>query len=143
MTTRDQVVAKLEEARSHAAKATLALAEAASFAGQIDPMTCGSLHAYHEAITILFERAEDERHLLDENLAGRRARVAGNAPTWDAEPREGESGKEWLARLIREGCPTEEWCRLADAHASTSAPESSPSAAPAARDDPAGSHGER
>lgn len=34
--------------------------------------------------------------------------------TWDTEPREGESRKEFLVRLIREGCPPNLWCAIAD-----------------------------
>lgn len=42
--------------------------------------------------------------------------------TWDEQPRADETPKQWLARLINEGCPATEWCRIADAHkASTEA----------------------
>jgi hypothetical protein len=36
----------------------------------------------------------------------------------DTEPAPGESRKEWLARLLREGCPSQRWNELADASAS-------------------------
>jgi hypothetical protein len=58
--------------------------------------------------------------------------------TWDEQPRLGETHKEWLARLIREGCPPDVWCRLADASPAPSAPQHAPvddgqAAAPASK----------
>lgn len=50
--------------------------------------------------------------------------------TWDTKPREGETSKQWLARLIREGCPAGEWCRLADAYKAERTSDSSADAVP-------------